>query len=182
MSSYQFKKQIEMEKNSSKVTFKGNPVTLLGKAVKVGDKAPAFSVIDSGLSLRSLSDYAGKVKVIAVYPSIDTGVCAAQNRKFNEIASGLSGEVVVLSVSCDLPFAQSRFCAAEGLKNVITLSDHKEVDFGLKYGFLIEELRLLARGTVIIDRNDVVRYVEYVPEIAQEPDYEAALQVIRQLV
>lgn len=171
-----------MKKDNTKVTFKGNPVTLLGEPVKPGDKAPDFVVTDKGLAPCTLGDFRGKVKVIAVYPSIDTGICAAQNRKFNEIATTLSDDVVVLSISCDLPFAQSRFCAAEGLNNVVTLSDHKEADFGLKYGFLIEELRLLARGTVIIDKNDVVRYVEFVPEIATEPDYNATLTALHHIL
>ncbi len=170
-----------MRKDNAKVTFKGNPVTLVGNEVRPGDKAPDFKVIDKSLATRTLSDYEGKIKVIAVYPSVDTGVCAAQNRRFNEIATGLSDDVVVLSLSCDLPFAQARFCAAEGLDNVVTLSDHRATDFGLNYGFLIEELRLLARGTVIIDKNDVVRYVEFVPEIATEPDYEAAIKAVRAL-
>lgn len=171
-----------MNKDNTKVTFKGSPVTLLGTPVKVGDKAPDFTLLDATLSPKSLKDFEGKVKVMAIYPSIDTGVCAAQNRKFNEMATKLSGDVVVLSVSCDLPFAQSRFCAAEGLNNVVTLSDHKTAEFGTRYGFLIEELRLLARGTVIVDKNNVVKFVEFVPEIATEPDYEASLQVIHQLV
>lgn len=171
-----------MERNNAKVTFKGGPVTLLGTPPAVGEQAPDFTVLDKTLTPRTLSDYAGKVKVIAVYPSIDTGVCAAQNRKFNVLATQLSSEVVVLSVSCDLPFAQARFCAAEGLDNVVTLSDHKTTDFGLKYGFLIEELRLLARGTVIIDQKNVVRYVEFVPEIATEPNYHAPMEVIRSIL
>lgn len=168
-----------MKKDNTKVTFKGGAVTLIGNEVKKGDKAPDFTLLDSSLTPRSLADYKGKIKVIAVYPSIDTGVCAAQNRKFNELASSLSKDVVILSVSCDLPFAQARFCAAEGLNNVITLSDHKETDFGLKYGYLIEELRLLARGTVIIDKEDNIRYVEYVPEITTEPNYEAAVEIVK---
>jgi thiol peroxidase len=171
-----------MKKDNTKVTFKGNPVTLVGEAVKVGDKAPDFTLLDSTLTPRSLGDYEGKVKVLAIYPSIDTGICAAQNRKFNELATQLSDDVAVLSVSCDLPFAQSRFCGAEGLENVITLSDHKEVDFGHKYGFLIEELRLLARGTVIIDKHNVIQYVEFVPEIATEPDYDSALTAIKSVL
>lgn len=170
-----------MSNNKTKVTFKGNPVTLLGKEVKVGDKAPDFTVLSSTLTPTTLADFEGKVKVIAVYPSIDTGICAAQNRRFNQEADKLK-DVAVLSISVDLPFAQSRFCAAEGLKNIVTLSDHKNLDFGMKYGFVIEELRLLARGTVIIGKDNVVKYVEFVPEIAQEPDYEAALKVIKQLV
>ena len=171
-----------MKRDNTKVTFKGGAVTLLGTPPEIGDKAPGFTVLDKTLAPRTLADYAGKVKVMAVYPSVDTGVCAAQNRKFNELATKLSDDVVVLSVSCDLPFAQARFCAAEGLENVVTLSDHKDTDFGRNYGFLIEELRLLARGTVIIDKNDVVRYVEFVPEIATEPDYEAAIKVVRSLL
>lgn len=170
-----------MSNNKTKVTFKGNPVTLLGKEVKVGDKAPDFTVLSSTLTPTTLADFEGKVKVIAVYPSIDTGICAAQNRRFNQEADKLK-DVAVLSISVDLPFAQSRFCAAEGLNSIVTLSDHKNLDFGMKYGFVIEELRLLARGTVIIGKDNVVKYVEFVPEIAQEPDYEAALKVIKQLV
>lgn len=171
-----------MRKDNTKVTFKGNPVTLVGNEVKPGDIAPDFTVLDKTLTPRTLKDYQDKVKVIAVYPSIDTGICAAQNRKFNEIASSLSEDIVVLSVSCDLPFAQARFCAAEGLNNVVTLSDHKETDFGLKYGFLIEELRLLARGTVIIDKSEIVRYIEFVPEIATEPNYDAALAAVKSIL
>ncbi|GAO28226.1 thiol peroxidase [Geofilum rubicundum] len=170
-----------MDKNNVKVTFKGNPVTLLGKTPKVGETAPDFTALSSSLEPVKLSDYEGKVKIIAVYPSIDTGVCAAQNRRFNEEADKLDG-VAVLSVSVDLPFAQSRFCAAEGLNNIVTLSDHKELDFGAKYGFVIEELRLLARGTVIIGKDNKIKYIEYVPEIAQEPDYEAALKVAKELI
>ncbi len=170
-----------MSNNKTKVTFKGNPVTLLGKEVKVGDKAPDFTVLSSTLTPTTLADFEGKVKVIAVYPSIDTGICAAQNRRFNQEADKLK-DVAVLSISVDLPFAQSRFCAAEGLNSIVTLSDHKSLDFGMKYGFVIEELRLLARGTIIIGKDNVVKYVEFVPEIAQEPDYEAALKIIKQLV
>ncbi|MDP4185790.1 MAG: thiol peroxidase [Bacteroidota bacterium] len=165
----------------NKVTFAGNPVTLVGQEVHVGEIAPDFSVINSGLQPVHLSDYKDKIKVIAVYPSIDTGVCAAQNRRFNAEAEKLGEDVVVLSVSCDLPFAQKRFCAAEGLNNVTTLSDHRETDFGLKYGFLMKELRLLSRGTVIVDKGDVIRYVEYVPEVTLEPNYEKALEVVRGL-
>jgi thiol peroxidase len=170
-----------MKETIGKVTFKGNPVTLVGNEIKVGDKAPDFTTLGSDLNLVKLSDFDGKVKVIAVYPSIDTGVFQAQNRRFNAEASNL-GDAVILSISCDLPFAQKRFCAAEGLDNVITLSDHKEVDFGTKYGFLIKELRLLARGTVVVDQKGFVKYVEYVPEIANEPDYDATLKVIHELL
>lgn len=174
-------KNLYMKENNSKVTFAGNPITLLGEEVKVGDKAPDFTVLGNDLSQVKLSDYDGKVRVIAVYPSIDTGVCAAQNRRFNAEADKME-DVVVLSLSVDLPFAQSRFCAAEGLSSIVTLSDHKETDFGLKYGFLIKELRLLSRGTVVVDKEGVVRLMEFVPEVTEEPDYEAALKVVKELL
>ncbi|QZT37939.1 thiol peroxidase [Halosquirtibacter xylanolyticus] len=166
-----------MNKNNSLVTFAGNPVTLVGDQVKVGEIAPDFTVLRNDLTPAKLSDFKGKKVVIAVYPSIDTGVCQAQNRKFNEEATKLDN-TVVLSISCDLPFAQGRFCAAEGLNNIVTLSDHKDVDFGTKYGFLVEELRLLARGTVVVNEEGVITFVEYVPEITNEPNYEAAIEVL----
>ncbi len=170
-----------MNKTNLKVTFAGNPVTILGNEIKVGDKAPDFTALNSKLEPVKLSDFDGKVKVIVVYPSIDTGVCAAQNRRFNVEANNLK-DVVVLSVSVDLPFAQSRFCGAEGLDNIITLSDHKDLDFGSKYGFVIEEFRLLTRGTVIIDKDGTVKYVEHVPEVTTDPDYEKALEVTKSLL
>lgn len=169
-----------MKESSVKVTFAGNPLTLLGNEIKVGDKAPDFLALGAGLTPVKLSDFEGKTVIIAVYPSIDTSVCAAQNRRFNNEANQLK-DVVVLSVSVDLPFAQSRFCAAEGLENIKTISDHKDLDFGEKYGFVIKELRLLARGTVVIDKTGIVRYVEYVPEVTNEPDYDMALGVVKEL-
>lgn len=169
-----------MKESSVKVTFAGNPLTLLGNEIKVGDKAPDFVAVGAGLVPVKLSDFAGKKVIIAVYPSVDTSVCAAQNRRFNAEVNQLS-DVVVLSVSCDLPFAQSRFCAAEGLENIKTISDHKDLDFGGKYGFVIKELRLLARGTVVIDQSGIVKYVEYVPEVTNEPDYAAAMDVVKGL-
>ena len=169
-----------MKESSVKITFAGNPLTLLGDEIKVGDKAPEFAAVGAGLTPFKLSDVAGKTVVIAVYPSIDTSVCAAQNRRFNTEANQLK-DVVVLSISCDLPFAQSRFCAAEGLENIKTISDHKELEFGQKYGFWIKELRLLGRGTVVIDKSGIVRYVEYVSEVTHEPNYEAAMAVVKSL-
>lgn len=169
-----------MKEDNTKVTFAGNPLTIVGEPIKVGDKAPDFTLLNGELSPVKLSDYDGKVRILAIYPSIDTGVCAAQNRRFNEEASKLE-DAVVLSISCDLPFAQGRFCAAEGLDKIITLSDHKETEFGIKYGFLLKELRLLSRGTVVIDKEGVVQFVEYVPEVTNEPDYDAALEVVKGL-
>lgn len=169
-----------MTEREGMVTFAGNPVTLIGNAIKVGDKAPDFTGINQSLQPVKLSSFIGKKIVIAVYPSIDTGVCQKQNHRFNEIASKLN-DVVVLSVSQDLPFAQKRYCAAEGLTNIVTLSDHREREFGTKYGYLIKELALLARGTVVIDKEGIIRLVEVVPEITTEPDYDATLKLLATL-
>jgi thiol peroxidase len=162
------------------VTFAGGPVTLTGNEIKVGDKAPDFTGINQNLEPVALSSFKGKTVVIAVYPSIDTGVCQQQNRKFNEIASKLDN-VVVLSVSQDLPFAQKRFCAAEGLDNIVTLSDYRGREFALKYGFLIKELMLNARGTVVVDKDGIVKLVEIVPEVTNEPDYDTTLDLVKSL-
>ena len=164
-----------------KVTFGGKPVTLVGNRCKVGEMAPVFTVIDNGLQPVSSDRFRGKVRIFSVFPSVDTSVCSLQNIRFNREASKLGDEVVVLALSVDLPFAQKRFCAAEGIDRVHVFSDYKELDFGMKYGFVIDELRLLARGVVVVDKDDVIRYVEYVSEITHEPDYEKALAVVREL-
>ena len=171
-----------MEKRTGVVTFAGNPIALLGKEVKVGDKAPAFTLLDNGLGEKTLADYAGKVKVISVVPSLDTGVCDAQTRWFNQNVSKLGENVVVLTVSVDLPFAQKRWCGAAGIDQVETLSDHRDLSFGENYGFILEGLRLLTRGIVIIDKDDVVRYVEYVPEVTSAVNFEAAEEATKALV
>lgn len=171
-----------METNNMNVTFKGNPVQLLGKEVKVGDLAPDFTVAGNQLQPIKLSDFKGKVVILSVFPSLDTPVCAAQNRKFNEAASKLSDEIVILGISVDLPFAQARFCGAEGIDKVITASDYMHRDFALKYGFLIDGIFLLERGTVVIDKNGKVAFVEYCSEVTNEPNYEAALAVAKNLV
>jgi len=170
-----------MNKNTGITTFKGNPVTLLGNMVKVGDIAGDFGVLANDLSQVRLSDYKGKVRILSIVPSIDTGVCAAQTRRFNVEAAGL-GDVVILTISMDLPFALGRFCAAEGIDKVRTLSDHRNADFGIKYGFLIEELRLLNRGIVVIDKSGVIQYVEYVKENSSHPDYDKALEAAKKLI
>ncbi|CUA78826.1 MULTISPECIES: thiol peroxidase [Anoxybacillus] len=161
------------------VTFKGNPVTLIGQEVKVGDVAPNFTVLANDLSPVTLDDTKGFVRLISVVPSIDTGVCDAQTRRFNEEAGSIEG-VKVLTISVDLPFAQKRWCAANGLENVVTLSDHRDVSFGQAYGVLIQELRLLARAVFVVDRNDRVTYVEYVSEATNHPNYEAAIEAAKQ--
>lgn len=167
-----------MEKRNNEVTMKGNPITLLGPKKNIGDMAPDFTVLAPDMSQLKLSDFAGKVKVINVVPSIDTPICDMQVRHFNKDAASL-GDVVILSISVDLPFALSRYCAANGIDAVKTTSDHRETDFGLKYGFLIENLRLLSRGILVVDKNDKITYVEYVPEVASEPDYEKALAAVK---
>ena len=160
------------------VTFKGNPVTLVGTEVKVGDKAPEFTVLGNDLSPVTLESSAGKVRIFSVVPSIDTGVCDAQTRKFNEEAANLDN-VSVITVSVDLPFAQKRWCAAAGLENVVTVSDHRDLSFGEAYGVYIKELRLLARSVFVVDSQDKVTYVEYVPESTDHPNYEAAIEAAK---
>lgn len=164
------------------VKFGGNPVNLLGKEVKVGDKAQNFTCVGQGLKPVSLSDFEGKVKIISVFPSIDTPVCSMQTARFNREADKLGDGVVILSISNDLPFAQGRFCAAEGVKRIVMMSDHRDLDFSMKYGFLIEGLRLLARGVVVLDARNEVKYVEYVPEVTHEPDYDKALEAVKALL
>lgn len=160
------------------ITFKGNPVTLLGNEVKVGDKAPNFTVLANDLSPVTLDDSKGQVRLISVVPSLDTGVCDAQTRRFNEEAANLDN-VKILTVSVDLPFAQSRWCGAAGIENVQTVSDHRELSFGEAYGVAIKELRLLARAVFVVDSNDTVTYVEYVSEATNHPNYEAAIEAAK---
>ncbi len=160
------------------VTFNQDPVTLLGTEVKVGDQAPNFTVLSNDLEEVSLDDFEGKVKLISVVPSVDTGVCSQQTKRFNEEADQI-GNTHVLTISMDLPFAQTRWCAANGVKNISLLSDHRDADFAEKYGVLIKELRLLARSIFVVDANNVVQHVEYVSEVTNHPDYEAALQAAK---
>jgi len=173
-------KESKLEKKGI-VTDHGNPVNVVGPELKVGDKAPGFEVLDANLKELSLKDFVGKVKVISVTPSLDTPVCNLQAKRFNEEATNLPGEVVVLNMTMDLPFAISRFCAAEGIDKVKVLSDHKEASFGISYGVLIKELRLLARSIFIIDKNDRIAYIQIVPEITHHPDYDKALEALREL-
>jgi len=161
------------------ITFMGNPLTLIGPEIKPGDKAPDFSILSNELKEFHLKDFAGKVKVISVTPSLDTPVCDLQATRFEREAASLPGNVVVLNISCDLPFAIARFCSAKNIGKVRTFSDHRDVSFGSAYGVLIKELRLLSRAIFIVDKNDTVRYVEIVPEVTKEPDYEKALSALK---
>ncbi|MCH4984003.1 thiol peroxidase [Macrococcoides goetzii] len=164
----------------TQVTFKNNPVTLLGEQVTVGTAAPDFSVLDTDLNVKTLADFEGKKKLISVIPSIDTGVCEQQTRKFNEEASSIDNAVVI-TISADLPFAQKKWCAANGLDNVVTLSDHKDLSFGTNYGVVMEELRLLARSVFVLnDANEVV-YTEIVSEGTNHPDYDKAIEALKSI-
>ncbi|OUS77585.1 lipid hydroperoxide peroxidase [Paenibacillus sp. MY03] len=163
-------------------TLKGNPITLIGPELAVGDQAPDFSLNKSLTEVVSLQDYVGKVKLISVVPSIDTGVCDAQTRRFNEEAAALGDNVVVLTVSVDTPFAQSRWCAAAGIDKVVMLSDYKNNSFGEAYGVLIKELALDMRSIFVLDESNNVKYVEYLPEMTEHPNYEAAIEAVKALV
>lgn len=163
------------------VTFKHEPITLIGNEVKIGDTAPNFTVLANDLSPVTLENSKGKVRLISVVPSLDTGTCDAQTRKFNESASELGDNVVILTISNDLPFAQKRWCAAAGIDAVQTLSDHRDLSFGEAYGVAIQELRLLTRAVFVVDTNDKVTYVEYVPEATEHPNYEKAIEAVKAL-
>lgn len=167
----------------AKTNFKGSPVKLLGEVIEVGAVAPDFNLIKKDLSSVSLGEFKGKNVVLNIFPSLDTGVCAMSVRKFNKMASELDN-TVVLAISKDLPFAQDRFCTIEGIENVIPLSDFRKNSFDESYGLLMEDgplAGLLARTVVVIDKDGVVKYVELVPEITQEPDYEKALAAVNKL-
>ena len=167
------------EERKGAVTMRGNPMTLVGPEIKVGQKAPNFNVVGKAMQPATLEQFKGKVKVITTIPSIDTPVCDAETRRFNEEASKLPGDVEILSVSMDLPFAQARWCGAAGVDKVTTLSDWRSANFGTSYGALIKELHLLARAVFVVDKNDKVTYVEYVKEVANQPNYEAALDAAK---
>jgi thiol peroxidase len=158
------------------ITFRGEPVTITGNETKTGQTAPDFTLTGTDLNPVKLSDFKGKVKIISVFPSIDTQVCSLQTKRFNTEASKLGDDIVILCVSKDLPFAQSRFCGAEGIEKVITLSDYRNNEFGEKYGFLLQELGLLTRGVIVVDKDNIVQYVEYVKEVAEEPNYKKAIE------
>lgn len=163
------------------ITFAGNPLTLLGNEVKVGDKAPQFTVVDKELKPVSLSDFQGRIKLISVTPSLDTPVCDLQARTFNEEAAALPDSIAVLNISMDLPFAIARFCANAGIEKIKPLSDHRDASFGSAYGVLIKELRLLSRSIFVIDAQDAIAYIEMVPEITNAPNYDRALEEVKKL-
>lgn len=164
------------------VTFQGNPLTLVGDEIKVGQPLPDCELLDNSLGAVKLSGYKGKVCIVSLVPSLDTSVCDLQTRRFNEEAAALGEDVVILTVSMDLPFAQARWCGAAGVERVITLSDHREAELGKACGLLIKELRLLARAVLVVDRQGIVRYVQIVREITNQPDYEEAVKAAKSLL
>lgn len=163
------------------ITFQGTPLTLVGEEIKVGAVAPEFTVTKTNLASLSLSELSGKVIIISTMPSVDTGVCEIQTVRFNQEAKN-HPEIFVMTISMDLPFALGRFCANKDIENAITVSDYKHREFAAKYGFLIKELSLISRGVVVIDKTGIVRHVQYVGEITEEPDYDKAMNVASSLV
>ena len=164
------------------VTFQGNPLTLVGTEVKVGDALPDIELLANDLTPVKLSSYRGKVCVIATVPSLDTAVCDVETRRFNQEAGKLEANVSILAVSMDLPFAQKRWCGAAGIEWVRTLSDHRDAHLGQSLGVLIKELRLLARAIFVVDREGRISYVQLVKEISKEPDYDAVLEAVKKLM
>lgn len=171
-----------MKERTGIITFAGNPMTLLGDGVTVGQKAPDFTALNTQLEARSLSNYTGKVLAVYAVPSLDTGICDMQTRWFNEEAAKLGDGVQILAISCDLPFAQGRWCGAANISNIETLSDHRDVSFGLNYGVLIKELRLLTRSMFIIDKDGTIAYTQIVPEVTTELDIDAPIEAIKKLL
>jgi len=167
-----------MSERTGLVTIHGNPLTLLGPALTVGDKAPDFTLLTNDLAPVTLADYAGMALALVCVPSLDTPVCDMETRRFNTEAAALAPDVKILTISMDLPFAQKRWCGAAGIDKVQTLSDHKDASFGLAYGVLIKELRLLARSVFVVDRAGKLAYVELVPEVTQEPSYGSVLAAL----
>ena len=171
-----------MNEYKEKVTFLGNPLTLVGeREINVGDKAPDFVVLDNDLNPVKFSDFKGKTVILSSVPSLDTPVCDMETRRFNREAEKLGKDIVILTVSMDLPFAQKRWCGAAGVENVKTLSDHKDASFGEAYGVLIKELRLLARVIFVIDSDGVVRYKQLVKEVSHEPNYDEVIEAVKKL-
>ena len=170
-----------MEKHKTVVKMKGQPLNLAGNQLTVGDTAPDCELTDKQLASVKLSSFRAQVRIISSFPSLDTSVCDMMTRKFNEQAVSLGPNVMVLAVSMDLPFAQDRWCIAADVKNVIMLSDHRNASFGNAFGVLIKEIRLLARAVFVVDKAGIIRYIEIVDEITNEPDYEAVLNAVTQL-
>ena len=175
-------KERNMQERDGLVTMKGNPITLMGTELQVGDQAPDFVATDNDLNPVSFDSFRGKVCIISSVPSLDTPVCDMETRRFNDEAGRLGDDVEILTISMDLPFAQKRWCGAAGVDKVQTLSDHRDAAFGQAYGVLIKGLRLLARAGFVVDKEGTIRYIELVKEIASEPDYDSVLTAVKDLV
>lgn len=171
-----------MTTQTNVITMKGDPLNLLGNQLDVGQEAPDFTVLDNELSPVSLSSFKSKVCIISAVPSLDTPVCDIQTRRFNQEASQLGENVAILTISMDLPFAQKRWCAAAGVKNLHILSDHRDASFGNSFGLVIEGLRLLARAIYVLDTDGIIRYQQIVGELTEEPDYDAAIEAAKKLL
>ncbi len=168
-----------MQERRGFVMLRGNSMALVGPALQAGDRAPDFTVLDGAWKPVTLADFAGKKKLISAVPSLDTPICELQTKRFHEEAGKLPPDVAVLTVSMDLPFAQSRFCTTHGIESLHVLSDYRDASFGLAWGILIRDVRLLARAVFVVDEQDVIRHLEIVPEVSEHPDYEAAFAAIR---
>lgn len=167
---------------TNQITIKGNPLTLVGDELKVGDPAPDAVVLDNDLNPVNLSSFRGRVVVLVTVPSLDTPVCDIEARRFNDEAGKMGDDVEIITISMDLPFAQKRYCAAEGIENVKVVSDHRDADVGMKYGVLLKELRLLARAIFVIDKEGIIKYIQIVNEVTDEPDYEGVLDAVKDLI
>ncbi|HEY3283967.1 MAG TPA: thiol peroxidase [Armatimonadota bacterium] len=170
------------EERKGAVTFKGNPMTLVGPELKEGQPAPDFHLLDKGLGTVSLAASQGKVRILSVVPSLDTSVCAIQTKRFNDEAAKLPADVVLYTISADLPFAQARFCSTEGTDRITTLSDHRDMSFGEAYGVLLKELRLESRSVFVVGRDGTLKHAQIVPEVTHEPNYQAVLDAAKAAV
>jgi thioredoxin-dependent peroxiredoxin len=170
-----------MQKREKAVTFKGNPLTLVGPQLKAGDTAPDFACVSQGLEVVNLAKTAGKARMFSVVPSLDTPVCSEQTRRFDKDLAGLGNKATCYTISLDLPFAQKRFCTEASVANVQTLSDVHNQSFGNNYGVLIEglPLPLLSRAIFVVDKNNKITYCEYVPEVASHPNYDKAIEALK---
>lgn len=171
-----------MTERPGAITFKGNPMTLVGNTVAVGKPAPSFTAVGNDMKPVDLASYKGKVVILSSVPSLDTPVCDTETRRFNEEAGKLGDGVAVLTISLDLPMAQKRWCGAAGVENVKTVSDYKDRSFGQAFGLYIKELGLLARAVYVIDKDGVIQYEQLVTEVTQEPDYDAVIQAAKKLI
>jgi len=171
-----------MAERKNAVTMMGNPVTIVGEDQKVGNPAPHFEALDNHLKIKKFDSFEGNVTVISSVPSLDTPVCDMETRRFNQIASELGPQVEIITISMDLPFAQSRWCGAAGVENVKTYSDHRDASFGNAYGVLIKEMRLLARAVFVVDTKGIISYIQVVAEMSNEPDYDQVIEHVKSLI